>query len=75
MKVMKKVFKTIYSFDVMEEIKKGNEVFILDRAACEVYDTSEITVTDFVRAISSKDEDNRYAFWIVEEVEVSGGKK
>lgn len=75
MKVIKRVFKPIYSFDVMKEIKKGNEVFILDRAACEVYDTTEMTVTDFVFAITSKDEENRYAFWIVEEVEVSGGKK
>lgn len=75
MKVMKKVFKPIYSFDVMKEIKKGNEVFILDRLACEVYDTTEITVTDFVIAITSKDEENRFSFWIVEEIEVNGGKK
>ena len=63
-----RTYKSIYSFDVIENIGQGKQVRILDREREKVYEPEELNVVQLVNFINSK-EKNQYEFWIVEDVE------
>ena len=56
---------TLFTFDILEAIKKGHEVFMLDRADGRVYKVTEWEVGQFFRTIDVAEQDrtNRYSFW------------
>lgn len=66
----KVIYKSVYSFNVPELIRKGKEVFVLDRSSLSVTSVSEMNALEYINAINSDDNINRYEFW-VEENEVS----
>ena len=59
-------YKSIYSFNVIDEIKHGANVCMLDRKEMEVECVENMEVGDFasVLAISEKEKD-RFEFWKV----------
>lgn len=58
-------FKTIYPCWVIDEIRKGNKVYVLDRKLKKVYTVNDANVQDVVTVIESE-EKNRYEFWYEE---------
>lgn len=63
-------YKNIYSFEVFMYITDGKTVCALDRAEKTTYVVNEMTVCDAVSLIKNADEDeDRFAFWVEEEVE------
>lgn len=68
-----RVYKDIYAFQVMDEIKSGKDVYVVDKAACDdpsaVTSIKEMSVGEFIEAISNSKK-NRFSFFeIVEEDE------
>lgn len=63
-------YQEIYSFNVFDEIKKGNKVYALDRKLAEVFVINTMEVEDFATCLHrAKAEKNRYMFWIINEEE------
>lgn len=62
--------KSIYSFNVMDEIRQGKIVFGVDRYDLECFEINELSVnklaTILEQATTNKD---RFDFWILEEEE------
>lgn len=65
-------YKIIYPFEAIEYIKRGKEVFCLDREECQVLSVNDLCVNEFADIIKEKDTAGRYEFWIVEEEEKNG---
>lgn len=61
-----KTYKDIYSFNVIDEIKKGHQVFVVDHLRALVHSANSMDAESLIAKISSE-EKNRYAFWKVEE--------
>jgi hypothetical protein len=67
-------YKKVYEFEIFDEIKKGNTVYCLDRAAREVFVVNEMTVDDLVGVIKAENtEPKRFECW--EEVEETEEKE
>ena len=62
---MKIKYKKIYSFNIIDCIKKNKDVYMLDRENGKVCPISDMNVYEFFKVIES-DETNRYDFWIEE---------
>lgn len=70
------VYKDIYAFQVIDEIKSGKDVYVIDKAASETCDAIvfavDMSVCDFIEAIFNPNKENRFSFFeIVEENEES----
>jgi hypothetical protein len=59
-------YEEISPYWVIDEIKKGKKVYVLDRKLKNVASVNEATVQDVVTVIKSE-EDGRYVFWYEEE--------
>ncbi len=64
-------YKKVYHFSVLDEIKKRNTVYYLDRQYNEVGNINNMATEDTVIMLSQaeKDDSNRYAFWIEDTTE------
>lgn len=66
-------YKTVYNFNVLEELKKGEEVYIIDKS--KRYSTESITKASEMKAkflidiIESENKDERYEFYKVVETD------
>jgi hypothetical protein len=65
------IYKKIYNFNVLDEIKKDNTVYCLDRRYNEVGNVNKMATEDAVIMLrqAEKDDSNRYAFWIEDNTE------
>lgn len=70
-------YKTVYPCWVIDEIEKGNEVYVLDRSTHTVESVNDMTVRRAVGLIEAaeKSENGRYEFWYADyaEKEVENG--
>ena len=58
------VYKSIYPCWVIDEIRKGKRIFVLDRKMKSISYVNDASVEDVVRAIDSAEAENgRYDFW------------
>lgn len=57
-------YKTIYSFNVLDAIKEGKQVRVLDKEKDTVLNASEMRGSYLVEAIY--EDSNRFEFWEVE---------
>ena len=57
-------FVTLFTVDIMDAIRAGHKVYMLDRRECKVVDVGELEVGQFLRLIdvAEKDRTNRYSF-------------
>ena len=62
-----KKYRKVYSFDVLDKIKEGHRVFVIDREEKKVSTVNWIDVEEYITIVA--DETERYDFWI--EVEES----
>ena len=56
---------SVYPYWVIDEIKKGNTVYVLDRKTLTVSKVNGWNIQNVIRAIESQ-EKNRYEFWYEE---------
>ena len=61
-----KIYKSIYSFEVLDYIKEGKSVYMLDRETSEVLEVNSIEVGEFAEVLKFDNETKRYDFWIEE---------
>lgn len=65
-----KTFESVYSFDVLREIKKEKLVYVLDKEEQTVKCVNDMIVDKLAEVLkNSETEKTRYAFWIEKEVE------
>lgn len=61
-------YKVINAWYVIDEIKKGNKVYMLDRQNQSVALINDMDAQSAISIIEAKDEAKRYSFWTCEEV-------
>ena len=60
-------YRDFYAFWAIDEVKKGNTVYVLDRQTKTVEVLNEMTVDKAMAVINSAEEDSkRYEFWVEE---------
>ena len=62
-----RIYTDIYSFNVIDEIKNGAQVYVVDRLNAVAY-RANVMDAEILIAMIYSEEKNRYAFWKVEEV-------
>lgn len=62
-----KKFKTVFAFDVIDEVAKGTEVFLIDRCAEEIECVNDSSLSEIVSALKGDNNDNRFEFYKVVE--------
>ena len=66
-------FENIYSWEVIEELKKGNKVFVIDRDCVEskfsIQRAGSLTAEKLIRIVNSDNKNNRYGFYKVEKTD------
>ena len=60
------VYKDIYGFRSMDEIRTGKDVYVIDRERREIYCMNTMCVADFVKVVNSDNSDDRFSFYVVE---------
>lgn len=67
---MKVIYKELFNSCVLDELDEGKRVFVLDKAIGEVHIVNNMKVHELMRTLAtSRKEETRYVFWIVEEAE------
>lgn len=61
-------YEEIYSFNVIDAVKEGKQVYVLDRKTKEVIYVNGMEVFDLCEILKSTKK-NRYEFWIEKENE------
>jgi sortase (surface protein transpeptidase) len=62
-------YEKIYAFQVLDKIKGGKTVYMLDRQQFYVCIVNDIRVCILMDVLNTKDTTNRYEFWIEEVTE------
>lgn len=58
-------YEVIYPWNVMDELKKGSDVFVTDRTKQEVLEVSCMEVCEFIEVLNQVEkEKTRFEFWI-----------
>ena len=68
------MYSTVSPWWVIDEIRQGRTVYVLDRKLKKVFTVNEASVQDVVTVTESK-ENNRYEFWYEEEEKVTEEKE
>lgn len=63
----KTIYTDVYDFNVIDEIKRGSEVYVVDRFIGEVLRANTTKAEQLIEMVYSN-EDSRYNFWKLEEV-------
>jgi hypothetical protein len=62
-----KIYKDIYGFQAMDEIRKEKDVYVIDKEDREVYCMNTMRVADFINIVNSDNDNDRFSFYIIEE--------
>jgi hypothetical protein len=62
-------YESVCNSDVLDEIKSGKNIFLLDRATNNVSWVTDMTVESLVKVFKHDNKDNRYEFF--KEVEIN----
>ena len=58
-----KTYKAVYEFEVLDKLRNGVEVYVLDKKSGTTYRMSKLNVMNVLDAIDHDNSDNRYEFW------------
>lgn len=58
-----KTYKAVYEFEVLDKLRNGVEVHVLDKESGTTYCMSKLNVMSVLDAIDHDNSDNRYEFW------------
>lgn len=64
-----KKYVTVYNFQVFELIKKGKEIYFVDKEVKEVIHANDITAAKLARVLNEDEEVGMYEFWYETEAE------
>ena len=68
-----KIYETVYSFKVMDEIKAGNKVYHIDKGCHNsefaIVETNTMYVEDLIMILDRNNSDNKYEFFKIVERE------
>lgn len=67
------MYKLVYNFEVLDKLRSGGEVYVLDRESRSVSRMSKLNVIEVVKIIDHDNKDNRYEMW--ETIGTKDGKK
>ena len=67
------MYKLVYNFEVLDKLRSGGEVYVLDRESRSVSRMSKLNVIEVVKIIDHDSKDNRYEMW--EAIGTKDGKK
>ena len=71
---MKKTYKNIYPWNVINDLDDGHTVYCLDRDINEVFDVASMSVRDAFQLIKvAVDEETRFQFWMEVKEETDNG--
>lgn len=62
----------LLSYEVMDMVKAGKTVYVLDRKHNEVYCVNSLTVSEFAEILVAEDALMRYEFWYAEKDDLNG---
>lgn len=64
-----KRYRKVYSFDVVDEIQRGEYVYVIDRSyvnnSSAIQEANKLGAEELIRIINDKNENNRYEFFKV----------
>lgn len=58
-------FETVYNFNVLDEVARGEVVFLIDRKNEVIDRVNDMAISDVAVAIKDENKDNRYEFYKV----------
>ena len=64
-----KTYKTIYSFNALDEIRAGKTVYVSDKGTKSIECVNNLEVSDFAEILNAENVSTRFEFWIEEEKE------
>ena len=71
---MEYIYRDLYNFQVLDELEEGNKVCVLDKQTSETRDLTTMMVLQLMQLLAkARDEETRYLFWKV--VEIEGAKE
>lgn len=56
-------YESVYDFNVLDEIKSGETIFLLDRAENDVGWVNDMSIDSLVKVFKHDNKDNRYEFY------------
>lgn len=56
-------YESVWNSDVFDEIKSGETIFLLDRAANDVRWVNDMSIDSLVKVFKHDNKDNRYEFY------------
>lgn len=62
-----RTYKDIYSFQTIDEIKSGKDVYVVDKENMKIYYLNGMTVEEFVYVVNCDNRNDRFSFYVVEE--------
>ena len=63
-------YKILYAFEVMNKVRNGEQVSMVDREEEELWNVNSLTLEEFAEILNTaENEPNRYEFWIRKETE------
>ena len=62
----------LLSYEVMDTVKAGKTVYVLDRKHNEVYRVNSLEVSEFAEILVADDISMRYEFWYAEKGDLNG---
>lgn len=62
-------YDDLYPFDVLEAVRQGRKVYMLDKLELEVNEVFSMEIREFFLLLdyANRDKTNRYAFWAAKE--------
>lgn len=59
-------FRTVYDFNVLDEINAGNKVYMIDRFYCYIAIVNDMPVSEYAAFANRDNADNRIEFYVLE---------
>lgn len=66
-------YVNIYAWEILDKVKEGKVVYILDRTNKETYCTDSLTVVGLADILSQDNTGGRFVFWYEEGEETDNG--
>ena len=63
------MIKTVYSFTVLETMRKGHTVYMIDKLNRTISKVNDLTVNEFIFIETLDNKESRYEFYYIEQPE------
>lgn len=64
------MYKSLYLYELLDTMKEGKRVYVLDRLECDVQCVNDLYVNTFIQYLNCAEKENgRFEFWTIEKSE------